>query len=238
MFAVGQGQVAALIGPVGAPAHVALTATVSLEVSATLALTMSLEVPVVVAPSAVLVIAPALIVPAPTTPSGPSVQVPHRGCADRVHGGTRRCCAVCFSGDCARPYCTHSYHAVWPVSGSSLRFDQALCSFEVPGSTPTVRRPTIRFHRQTEDTVAVILTGVQALLVAQNKRFDAHVIMIQDLHSDVRDLRHQLDAAQALNRRAVGTVNIGRSVYPRTTGRRSGESTGRATTRATSHACL
>ncbi|KAH3822958.1 hypothetical protein DPMN_124752 [Dreissena polymorpha] len=110
-----------------------------------------------------------------------------------------------FSGDCVRPDCTRSYHAVWPVSGSSLRFDHALCSLEVPGSTLTVRRPTIRFQRQTYDTVAAILTGVQALLVAQNGRFDAHAIMIQDLHSDVRDLRHQLNAAQALNRRAVSS---------------------------------
>ncbi|KAH3851572.1 hypothetical protein DPMN_094054 [Dreissena polymorpha] len=96
MFAVGQGQVAGLIGPVGVLAHVALTATVSLEVSATLALTMSLEVPVAVAPSAVPVTAPARIEPTPTTPSGPLVEVPRCGCADRVLEGTRRCCTVCF----------------------------------------------------------------------------------------------------------------------------------------------
>ncbi|KAH3889962.1 hypothetical protein DPMN_014029 [Dreissena polymorpha] len=161
MVAVGQGQVAAPIGPVGVPAPVAvaLPATVSPIVPAPT--TPSVEVSVAVAPS-LRVTAPAPSVPAPTTPSGPSVEVP---------------VAVLMSAG----------HVIAPSDSTTLSVP---VSEEVPGTTQTISRPTIRIQRQSDDTVAVVLTGVQALLVAQNtklcKRFDAQAITIQDLHNEVR----------------------------------------------------
>ncbi|XP_052262583.1 calphotin-like isoform X2 [Dreissena polymorpha] len=183
MVAVGQGQVAAPIGPEGVPAPVAvaLPATVSLIVPApTTPSGPSVEVPVTVAPS-LPVTAPAPSVPAPTTPSGPSVEVP---------------VAVLM----------YARHVTAPSDSTT---PSVQVSEEVPGTTPTIRRPTIRIQRQSDDTVAAVLTGVQALLVAQNtkfsKRFDAQAMMIQDLHSEVRDLCHQVHALQTLYHRAVSS---------------------------------
>ncbi|KAH3888352.1 hypothetical protein DPMN_012385 [Dreissena polymorpha] len=206
MLAVGQGQVAAPIGPVGAPEPVALTATVSLEAPATFAPTMSLEIPAAVAPSAFSVTESAPIVPAPTTPSGPSVEVP-AAVAPAVSLEVPAAVAPsAFPVTASAPIVP----APTTPSGPSVEVPSALTtpsvpvSLEVPGSTLSVRRPTIRFQRQSDDTVT-ILTVVQPLLVAQNRRFDAQAIMIQDLHRNVRDIRQHLDEAQALNRRAVSS---------------------------------